>query len=188
MKKVFMLLCSVFVIIFMLINMAEAKEFKISKAELMDKIKGAWATQVIGVTFGGPTEFRFQGTLIPDYQPITWNETLMKWFYDNAPGLYDDIYMDLTFVEVFEKEGIDAPVESHAKAYANAEYMLWHANLACRDNLRAGIAPPYSGHPKYNSHADDIDYQIEADYSGLIAPGIPQTGIDLGENFGRLMN
>ena len=39
-----------------------------------------------------------------------------------------------------------------------------------------------------NDHADDIDYQIEADFSGLIAPGMPATVIALGEKFGRLMN
>jgi len=54
--------------------------------------------------------------------------------------------------------------------------------------LRNGIAPPDSGHPKFNSHADDIDYQIEADYAGLISPGLPNSGIRLGEVFGRLMN
>ena len=51
-----------------------------------------------------------------------------------------------------------------------------------------GIAPPDSGHPKFNKHADDIDYQIEADFSGLIAPGLPNVAIELGEKFGRLMN
>jgi hypothetical protein len=66
--------------------------------------------------------------------------------------------------------------------------MLWHANKAGRDNLRKGIAPPDSSHPQFNSHADDIDYQIEADFSGLISPGLPNSVIALGEKFGRLMN
>ena len=48
----------------------------------------------------------------------------------NNPGLYDDLYMDLTFVDVFEKYGLDAPVEYFANAYARAGYMLWHANQA----------------------------------------------------------
>ena len=74
-----------------------------------------------------------------------------------------------------------------ASVFANSGYRLWHANRAGRDNLRKGIAPPDSGHPRFNAHADDIDYQIEADFSGLIAPGLPNTVIDLGEKFGRLM-
>ncbi len=40
---------------------------ELSRAELLDKIKGGWAGQVIGCTFGGPTEFRFPGAMIPDY-------------------------------------------------------------------------------------------------------------------------
>ena len=36
-------------------------EFTLSKTDLMDKIKGGWAGQVIGCTYGGPTEFRFKG-------------------------------------------------------------------------------------------------------------------------------
>ena len=41
---------------------------------LRDKIKGGWAGQTIGVTFGGPTEFRYRGTMIEDYTPIAWND------------------------------------------------------------------------------------------------------------------
>ena len=39
---------------------------------LKDKIKGAWAAQVIGVTFGTPVEFQYNGTMIQDYQEIQW--------------------------------------------------------------------------------------------------------------------
>ncbi|MHC4728839.1 MAG: ADP-ribosylglycohydrolase family protein, partial [Planctomycetota bacterium] len=72
--------------------------------------------------------------------------------------------------------------------FANSGYNLWHANRYGRKNLRNGIAPPDSGHPQFNNHADDIDYQIEADYAGLISPGMPNLAIELGEKFGRLMN
>ncbi len=41
-------------------------EFQISKADLMDKIKGGWAGQVIGVCYALPTEFKYQKRIIPD--------------------------------------------------------------------------------------------------------------------------
>ena len=47
-------------------------EVTLSKAVLMDKIKGGWAGQTIACTYGGPTEFRYQGTMIQDYIPIYW--------------------------------------------------------------------------------------------------------------------
>lgn len=164
------------------------EEIIIPKAKLSDKIKGGWAGQVIGCTYGGPTEFRFNGTMIQEYQPIPWYDGYIKSWYDNAPGLYDDIYMDLTFVEVFEKEGLDAPALSHAKAFANAEYMLWHANQAARYNILNGIYPPESGNWINNPHADDIDFQIEADFAGLMSPGMINSATEICDKIGHIMN
>src|SRR6195256_5853304 len=84
-----------------------SKSLILSKEELQNKIKGGWAGQTIGVTFGGPYEFRFQGTFIGDYQPLLWYDGYMKKTMLENPGLYDDLYMDLTFVDVFEKWGLD---------------------------------------------------------------------------------
>lgn len=160
----------------------------LSKTAIQNKIKGGWAGQVIGCTFGGPTEFRFNGTMLNDYQPIPWYDGYVKKTMTDNPGLYDDLYMDLTFVDVFEKKGLDAPVAEHANAYANAGYMLWHANQAGRYNLLNGMKAPESGHWLNNPHADDIDFQIEADFSGLMAPGMPNTAVQLGDPIGHIMN
>ncbi|MDD2436674.1 MAG: ADP-ribosylglycohydrolase family protein [Massilibacteroides sp.] len=161
---------------------------KISKAQLLDKIKGGWAGQTIGCTYGGPTEFRYNGTMIQDYVPIPWTDGYIKWWFDSFPGLYDDIYMDLTFVEVFDRLGLDAPVDSFAIAFATAGYTLWHANQSARYNILQGIMPPASGHWLNNPHADDIDYQIEADYAGLMSPGMPNTASAISNKIGHIMN
>lgn len=160
----------------------------IPKATLQDKIKGGWAGQVIGCTFGGPTEFKFNGTMINEYQPIPWYDGYIKKTMIENVGLYDDLYMDLTFVDVFEKKGLDAPVSEHANAFAHAEYMLWHANQVGRYNILNGMKAPESGHWLNNPHADDIDFQIEADFSGLMAPGMPNTAVQIGDPIGHIMN
>jgi hypothetical protein len=160
----------------------------LTKAELKDKVKGGWAGQVIGCTFGGPTEFQFNGTMINDYMPIPWDESRCLWYYENVPGLYDDVYMDLTFVDVFEKEGLDAPAKSHALAFANADYKLWHANQAARYNILNGIMPPESGHWLNNPHSEDIDFQIEADFAGLMAPGMVNAASEICDKIGHIMN
>jgi len=160
----------------------------LTKTELQDKIKGGWAGQVIGCTYGGPTEFKYNGMMIPDSVAIPWDETRCLWYYENSPGLYDDVYMDLTFVDVFEKEGIDAPASSHGMSYANAEYMLWHANQVGRYNILNGIMPPQSGHWLNNPHADDIDFQIEADFAGLMSPGMVNTSSEICDKVGHIMN
>ncbi len=53
-------------------------EVSISKETLQDKIKGGWAGQTIGCTFGGPTEFRYRGTMINDNIPIEWPDGYIK--------------------------------------------------------------------------------------------------------------
>ena len=161
---------------------------KLSYDTLMDKIKGGWAGQTIGCTYGGPTEFKYQGKMIPDEVKIDWPDHYIKHYFDTFPGLYDDVYMDLTFVDVFERKGLDAPIEDFAYAFANAGYQLWHANLQARVNILAGIMPPESGHWRNNPHADDIDFQIEADYAGLMSPAMPNTAAYYSDGIGHMMN
>ena len=159
-----------------------------SRKQLENKIRGGWAGQTIGVTFGGPYEFRFQGTFIGDYQPLLWYDGYLKETMLNNPGLYDDLYMDLTFVDVIERCGPDAPVDSFANAFAHAGYMLWHANQAARYNVLQGMRPPGTGYWKNNPHADCIDYQIESDFAGLMNPGMPNSASSISDKVGHIMN
>src|SRR6478609_3312398 len=173
---------------YLLTSAQTSTTFGSSKQQLKDKIKGGWAGQTIGVTFGGTYEFRFQGTFIGDYQSLKWYDGYLKNTMINNPGLYDDLYMDLTFVDVFEKYGLDAPLDSFANAYANAGYMLWHANQAGRYNILRGIKAPASGSWENNPHADCIDYQIESDFSGLMRPGMPNIASTISDKIGHIMN
>lgn len=161
---------------------------ELSHEQLKDKIKGGWAGQTIGVTFGWPSEFQYQGTYIQDYEVITWNEDYVNRAMDTFPGLYDDVYVDLTFVEVFDKEGMDATQAAFGKAFAASKYQLWHANQASRYNLQQGIPASEAGHWLNNPHADDIDFQIESDFAGLMSPGMPNSASEICERVGRLMN
>ncbi len=169
-------------------GLSAQKTFKISKERLKDKIMGGWAGQTIGVTFGGPVEFRYNGTIVSEYHALPWYDGYLKKVMLENPGLYDDLYVELTFVDVFEKEGFDAPASSHAKAYANAGFVLWHANQAARYNILNGIMPPASGHWMNNPHADCIDYQIECDYAGLMSPGMPNAASAISDKIGHIMN
>jgi len=165
-----------------------SEKFTISTDALKDKIKGGWAGQTIGCTFGGPTEFKFKGTMIQEYQNMIWYDTYIKEIFETDPGLYDDVYMDLTFVEVLERLGLDAPTDSFAISFAKDDYKLWHANQAARYNILNGVMPPESGHWLRNPHADDIDFQIEADFIGLMCPGMINTGNQYSDRIGHIMN
>ncbi len=167
---------------------ATSKRVSLPLETLRDKIKGGWAGQTIGCTYGGPTEFRYQGTIIQDYERLAWSDNSIPAAFRDSPGLYDDVYMDLTFVDVFEKEGLDAPAASLARAFANAPYPLWHANQMARYNILRGILPPASGDWRNNPHADDIDFEIEADFAGLMSPGLPNAAAEICDRVGHIMN
>jgi len=147
-----------------------------------DKMAGGWLGQMAGVGWGGPTEFKWKGEIIPADKMPAWRPEMINQFRQ------DDLYVEMTFLRSLKRYGWDVSIRQAGIDFANSGYRLWHANRAGRDNLRRGIAPPDSGHPRFNKHADDIDYQIEADYSGLIAPGLPNLALELGEKFGRMMN
>lgn len=161
---------------------------ELTEAALRDKIRGGWAAQTIGVTFGGPTEFRYNGTFIQDYTPLRWYDGYLLDTFRSTPGLYDDIYVDLTWVEVLEAHGLDAPATAFAKAFVEKEYLLWHANQMARYNLQRGLLPPASGHWRNNPEADDIDFQIEADFAGLMSPGLPNAAAAICDTVGHIMN
>lgn len=165
------------------------EKVRFTQEQLMNKIKGGWAGQAIGVSYGAPTEFRYRGMMIPDTVDIAWGgpDCIKDWMV-KFPGLYDDIYMDLTFVEVFDRLGIDASVDSLALAFAHAGYNLWEANQTARYNILNGIMPPASGYWKNNPHADDIDFQIEADFAGLMSPGMLNTAAMICDSVGHIMN
>lgn len=164
-------------------------KLSMSHEKLMDKIKGGWAGQTIGVSYGAPTEFKYQQKMIPDSVIIPWgNSDCIKKIMTNEPGIYDDIYMDLTFVEVFDRLGIHAPVDSLAYAFAYADYDLCEANQTARFNILNGIMPPASGYWRNNPHANDIDFQIEADFAGLMSPGMPNTAAVICDSVGHIMN
>jgi hypothetical protein len=161
---------------------AETPVRKLPVSEFRDKMKAGWIGQIIGVSWGAPTEGRYRN-IMPEKEMPPFTDSLVN----NAFG-QDDLYVEMTFLRSLEKYGMDVSIRQAGIDFANSGYPLWVANDAGRRNLRDGIAPPDSSHPKFHNCAGAIDYQIEADFSGLIAPGMPNVVIALGEKFGRLMN
>ena len=153
----------------------------ISRAALEDKIRGGWAGQMIGVAYGAPTEFRSNAKI---------NDSDIKW----EPGMVenaihqDDLYVEMTFSKVMDTVGLNATSEQYGAMFKDSQYHLWHANAAARRALNQGIKAPMSGHPRYNVHANDIDFQIEADFIGLMCPGLPRASNQFCDRVGRVMN
>lgn len=155
----------------------------ISLTDLKDRIRGGWAGQMFGVSYGAPTEFRFKEEIIPVDKLPVWKPEKVS----NALN-QDDLYVDMTFAKVLDDKGLDATTGDFGAMFREARYNLWHANLAARRALKRGVPATLSGTPKYNAHANDIDFQIEADFIGLMTPGLPQVANDIAWRAGRVMN
>jgi hypothetical protein len=160
---------------------AEKAPRRMSRAALEDKVRGGWAGQMIGVAFGAPTEFKSNGKIL---------EGELQWAPEMISNTIhqDDLYVEMTFVEVMDRVGLDATTEQYGEMFRDSKYSLWHANAGARRNLNRGIKAPMSGHPDFNVHANDIDFQIESDFIGLMCPGLPQASNHYADRVGRVMN
>ena len=178
MKRFAVLACALFA----LSVAAHGAPVSLSKERYIDKCKGAWAGQMIGVCFGDIYEFKSNG------KPI--EGPLEPWRPERVAGAIgqDDCYVEMTFLKTLEKYGLNPTYEQAGKDFADTQFPLWHANRVGRDNVRHGIMPPLSGHFENNRHADDIDFQIEADVFGILCPGMPRESDRLGNIFGHIMN
>ena len=148
---------------------------------LLDKMEGGWLGQMAGVAWGGPTEFSCQGIIME--REVNWKPGSINDAYNQ-----DDLYVELPFMEAMKAQGVNASWTIFGEYFKNTNFMLWHANDVGRTNLQAGIVAPDSGHYRYNPHADDIDWQIEADFAGIITPGQPEAAIDIAWRAGHVMN
>jgi hypothetical protein len=154
---------------------------RLARSVLEDKIRGGWAGQMIGVSYGAPTEFRSNGRILEG--PIAWRPEQVENAIDQ-----DDLYVEMTFAEVMDRHGLEATSEQYGAMFRDSKYHLWHANAAARRLLNQGVKPPLSGDPRRNAHANDIDFQIESDFIGLMCPGLPREANRYAERVGRVMN
>ena len=147
---------------------------EISVPDLRSKIRGAWAGKCIGVAEGFPTEFRFQGKMVPADRLPQWKPEMVR-----EALRQDDLYVQMSFARVLDDKGLDATTADFAAMHRDSKFSVWHASQASRRALRRGASPDECGTPKWNAHGNDIAFQINADFAGLMCPGLPQASNDL---------
>ena len=79
------LLLVILLIVFLTCSTSKERDVKISKMELMNKIKGGWAGQTIGVCYGKPMEFKYKQRMIPDSVQIDLTEEKIKKSREGLP-------------------------------------------------------------------------------------------------------
>lgn len=160
----------------------DGHHIRIPKVVLEDKILGAWVGKSYGAAMGEPLEFFFTGKTFEGAVDVQ-EQALREWLVNE-----DDLYVNLGMLSVIADKGLGATSDDFARPYREAGFLVWHANGQARQNLLEGIPPELSGHPVYNPHADDIDFQIECDYIGMISPAMPEAAQEMCRRQGRVVN
>lgn len=153
-----------------------------SDADIYNKILGGWVGQMAGVVYGADVEFYYRGEIMPEDKVVDFSNLNI-----NNAFWQDDLYVEMTFLSVMDEYGFDCTLESLGEAFADTQYPLDHANKQARENLQNGISPYESGHYTNNLHCDDIDWQIESDFLGLICGGDPQLAADRAYEIGQMI-
>lgn len=161
----------------------------LTDAELRDKVLGGWIGQMAGVALFASTEFGWSGVIMTQERL---DKALAAW--DNGSANInqafdqDDTYVEIPFMDAMKENGALCDVKYMAEKFRDSSFALWHANLAARENLLAGLEWPESGHYLYNKHADDIDWQIECDFLGMMYPGFVNAAAERSFDIGHIMN
>ncbi|UMX48057.1 MAG: ADP-ribosylglycohydrolase family protein [Candidatus Nealsonbacteria bacterium DGGOD1a] len=155
----------------------------LSESAIIDKVKGGWVGQMAGVAWGAPTEFQGKGRVLAEYEIPAWLPEMVNNGFNQ-----DDIYVEIPFLEAMKKYGVNATWSDFGNEFLNTSFGLCHANYFSRANLQKGIIVPDNAHYSNTPHSDDIDWQIEADFAGMINPGQINSAIELAWRAGHMIN
>lgn len=161
------------------VHMKRDERITVRESVYLDKIKGAWLGKMVGVSLGIPTEFRFIGRMATEKEIPVWKpEVLLRAYVE------DDLYVPMAILKEMEKGGPDLSPKELAIGLYPYGFEFWNMHYGI---FEKGIAPPDSGHPSNNPYPDGLSYSFAADYTGLIAPGQPNSVIEMTENHGTLL-
>lgn len=165
-----------------------AKKFKtISKAELRDKIAGAWIGQMIGNIYGLPHENKYVNAPGPEAWPYGYTKNLDKLKTHNGAFSDDDTDVEYMYLLNMEKYGYEPTYENMREAWMyHIRDRVWLANRATLGLMHFGYTPPFSGSKEINPHWFQIDPQLINEIWAYTAPGMVQYAAEKSEWAARI--
>ena len=150
---------------------AEPQFRRLPLKEYRDKMQGGWLGQMVGVGWGSPPSSSVQGRDHPrrqdaavepgDGQPARQRRLLRRDDVPEDAGGLRARRLDPPGGHRLRQQRLSALARQQGRPRATSATASPRPTAAIR---------------KFNQHADDIDYQIEADFSGIISPGHAQPG------------
>jgi hypothetical protein len=113
----------------------------VSDHQIQDGIRGGWAGAVIGGAWGEPTEFRFNGRIVPRDRVPRWSAKRANRYTFATPSGPDETYVEVPFLRAIRAD-LGAGWPEWGAALRRTRFPLFAENRRARSNLRAGIPPP----------------------------------------------
>jgi hypothetical protein len=162
------------VLILIFIQAVSLSAQKISKAELKDKIAGAWIGQIVGNIYGLPFENKFIDAPASESKfPFGYTKNLDKLKKYDGAFSDDDTDVEYMYLLLMGKYGIEP---SYAQIRESWMYHIrdrvWLANRAALGLMHLGFTPPFTGRKDLNPHWYQIDPQLINEIWGYTAPGM----------------
>ena len=130
----------------------QAKTRTLSYRVYLDKVQGGWTGKAIGLAIGVPKEYN------EPWPPSDFDyfAQIPTHFSDLASG--DDVYVPLVFQLALKKYGIGASQQEFLQEWHERLFSgrIWVSCEQALDHFRAGVKPPKTGMPGYNSNWDDM--------------------------------
>lgn len=147
---------------------------RISKAELKDKIAGAWLGQMVGNIYGLPHENKYIDEPAPESRfPFGYTKNLAKLKQYNGAFSDDDTDMEYIYLACMEKYGVEPTYADMREMWMqHVRDRVWLANRAAVGLMHYGFTPPFTGDARFNPHWYQIDPQLINEIWGYTAPGM----------------
>jgi len=154
---------------------------EITRATLLDRIRGGWTGMLIGGLEGLPHEFKYKE------RP---RDTLPEFtFLEKGARSDDDNDFEWPHLWFMDKERVSKlPYPRLVEIWkANMNSGIWVANKRARELMDQGVVPPETGSVARNPAAwFNLSGQFCVEAYGLIAPGMPQTAADIGLHYAHV--
>lgn len=133
----------------------------INEAEYRDKVYACWFGKNIGGTLGGPFEGKREVHNLTFYDPVP-----------EKASANDDLDLQLLWLKALEENGPNVDARILGGYWLKFVPVDWNEYGICKMNMRAGLAPPLSGHFR-NKWRDSNGAWIRTEIWACLAPGCP---------------
>jgi hypothetical protein len=158
--------------------LSAAAPLRLTRAQYEDRIRAAWLGQMAAALMG----FQFEHHVAS----VEFVRDLPEPYRKGFIPIDDDWYYEMVAIRAFEKYGPRMTVQQLGKQWNENSAGTWGSSEQALLLLRRGIAPPDTGHPRYNRLWFSIGPQFSADVYGLLAPGMPNAAARIARQYGHL--